>query len=454
MLKKLSLITVLLFSLLIVFIGCDSDTTNPSGSGEPFLVLTSPNGGDVLQVSVSYMITWNDNISGNINIEVHQGVGNVVQTYTEVPSNGEYQITIPIDATLASDYKIKLISVQDSSLYDTSDDFFEISDYVSDGNDDPTTATQLTIPHTGDYAIYGSNDVDWYRVYLYSGITYYFRNTSAEDFDSEFFLYKGNAAGTDLGISAVVQVDDGDTSLQPNFEYTPDETSYYYLRVAYYSNNPAKAKQYDTGYYTLSISNSDIYGNLLVTSPDGGEVWLMGSGHNIIWSDDNINTGNVDIDLYIDGMFEMVIANGVANNGNYYWSIPSTLDPGSEYQIRIINSDDQGINDYSDYPFCISQNVYANVIGEWYFFPYGKQEDEYTVIFNSDHSLIYRVTDNGSDSDYPGTWSLTGNGVRFDISTDGFYPYCIGIVVDDIMTGTWYEGGDVGYWYGSRYQVK
>lgn len=132
-----------------------------------------------------------------------------------------------------------------------------------DGNNDPTTATVIsTIPHTAGYEINPAGDVDWYRVSLTANILYKFTSSSSSNFDSEFWLYgTGNSGGTSIG-PLVANDDDGGGNAQPLIEYTPTSSGYYYLRIAYFGNNPSKSTDkeikiksiQETGPYTLMIS--------------------------------------------------------------------------------------------------------------------------------------------------------------------------------------------------------
>jgi hypothetical protein len=439
-------LVLLVFLSATIFLSCSDDESDPSEPGEKFISLISPNGGEIMQVGASYIIKWDDNISENVTIEIFRGISDPVTSFENISSIGSYQFTVPINWVQAADYRIKVISVQDTSTYDLSDDFFEVAEYVSDGNNNSTFATDLTIPHTGDYAIYSSGDIDWYRVFLNSGDVYYFENTSPNDFDSAFEFYgPGNLSGTDIGTYAASNDDHGDT-LQPYIEYFCSVSGYYYLRVAYYADKKKKEKQYEVGYYTLTI-RSNLTGDLFLSEPNGGEVWMTGTGHNIYWTDEN--SSRVDIDLYKDGIFNSSIASSVLNSGNYYWNLPTSLEAGAGFTIIVSDSDDNSINDESNYPFCISENVNVNIVGDWSFNPYGKQV-EYLITFNLDGTLLYS---NGVTS-YPGVWTRTGNGIRFDIIIAEFEPYCIGIVTGDTMSGTWYQEGSVGDWSASRLLAK
>lgn len=212
--------------------------------------------------------------------------------------------------------------------------------------------------------------------------------------------------------------------------------------MAYYENYLKEKKQFDEeiGNYTLYVNELETY----VTSPDGGELWMMGTQHEITWT--NSTSDYVDIQLFGEVYYDEIIMT-VANTGSYYWNIPTDIPSGATYRIVVIDSDNQEIYDVSDYYFCLSENTYENVIGEWNFYWYGKQ-DQQIMTFYSNNTLEYTE----GDGSYSGDWERTGNGIRFDIDYYNFYG--IGIIEGDMMNGTLYDGGDIGYWYGYRNTVK
>jgi len=80
---------------------------------------------------------------------------------------------------------------------------------------------------------------------------------------------------------------------------------------------------------------------LTVLQPNGGESWTRGEVHAISWSSSGIS-GNVVIELIIDGQAERIIATVPASQGTYNWPVGAfqggAVGPGSGYRIRICTS--------------------------------------------------------------------------------------------------------------------
>ena len=104
-----------------------SDDESITVTTAPFITVTSPNGGETCEMGTTQTITWEDNIDGNVLIEVYKGgvfYGNITDS---TPSDGSYDEVIPTDIDAGTDYKFKITSVADSSIYDFSDNNFTIT---------------------------------------------------------------------------------------------------------------------------------------------------------------------------------------------------------------------------------------------------------------------------------------------------------------------------------------
>jgi hypothetical protein len=101
--------------------------------------------------------------------------------------------------------------------------------------------------------------------------------------------------------------------------------------------------------------NQDYEGTLApttvtVTSPNGGEAWLIGSAHDITWTQTGLS-GSVSIDLYKGGVFQEVLGMAAAIAGTFPWTIATGTTLGTDYTIRVWQGG--GISDYSNSYFAI-----------------------------------------------------------------------------------------------------
>jgi len=92
----------------------------------PFVMVTTPNGGELWRRGLSYFIQWRDNIPENVILGLYKS-GVLVRTIsTNAPSTGAFQWQVPLDLSPGNDYSIKITSATNASLADVSDAPFNI----------------------------------------------------------------------------------------------------------------------------------------------------------------------------------------------------------------------------------------------------------------------------------------------------------------------------------------
>ena len=89
-----------------------------------------------------------------------------------------------------------------------------------------------------------------------------------------------------------------------------------------------------------------------MTSPNGGESWETGQTKTITWNSSNTGS-SVVVDLYKGGQLSSTIASSISNNGSYSWAIPSSLTEGTDYKIKITDSQNNATSDLSNANFTI-----------------------------------------------------------------------------------------------------
>ena len=91
---------------------------------QPSIVITSPKNADKWQTASTQDITWTDNITENVRIDLLKGNNVFVQTLTSsTASNGLFSWTIPNTVADGTDYKIGIMSITNSSVQSVSPSF-------------------------------------------------------------------------------------------------------------------------------------------------------------------------------------------------------------------------------------------------------------------------------------------------------------------------------------------
>jgi hypothetical protein len=105
----------------------------------------------------------------------------------------------------------------------------------------------------------------------------------------------------------------------------------------------------DTSNAAFTISNAPV---IIVTSPNGGESWPVGSAKNITWLSAG-GVGNVTIEYSTDyGTTWIEIVASTENNGTYAWIVPDAV--SDTCLVRISEAEDGDPSDASDTVFAIT----------------------------------------------------------------------------------------------------
>lgn len=104
---------------------------------------------------------------------------------------------------------------------------------------------------------------------------------------------------------------------------------------------------FDTVTFSLYMQRTDIPASIVTTSPTSSSSWDAGTGQFIAWSTTGDIT-DVKLELYYQSAFYSTIAASTTNDGSYFWGIPSDTPGGSQYQVKITDTSDASVYDYSD----------------------------------------------------------------------------------------------------------
>jgi len=95
-------------------------------STSPFIAVSTPNGGEQWEQGTAKKILFNDNIDGNVKIELLKGGAVKEVLAATTPSSGSFDWNIPAGYEPGTDYKIKITSIDSAALLDQSDQNFSI----------------------------------------------------------------------------------------------------------------------------------------------------------------------------------------------------------------------------------------------------------------------------------------------------------------------------------------
>jgi hypothetical protein len=300
--------------------GSASDTSDAAFSIGAIQV-TSPNGGETWQAGSTYNITWTSTaVSGTVQIQPYLNGTAQAVIATSASNSGSYSWTIPASYTAGSGYTMS-VSAMSGQVWDFSDSSFTIS-----AAGVPTVT--VSSPNGGEtWGVGASNKrVAWTT-----------SNGTFSSFDVQLSRDGGSSWGnlvTGLGGSAAYY--DWPTVTGPGSANAMVRV------IGYYAGGSVS----DTSDAAFSI------GAIQVTSPNGGETWQAGSTQNITWTSTAVS-GTVQIQPYLNGTAQAVIATSASNSGSYSWAIPASYTAGSGYTMSVSAMSGQ-VWDFSDSSFTIS----------------------------------------------------------------------------------------------------
>jgi len=230
-----------------------SSVINVTITDIPFITVNSPNGGETWQMGSTYEITWNDNISENVKIELYKS-GSFNRTIkSSTASDGSYSWPIPTDLTESSSYKVKVTSTNNSSVNDQSNNYFTIeeepsADYIT-----------VTSPNGGETWQMGStHNITW-------------NDNISENVKIE--LYKSGSFNR-----TIKSTTESDGSYDWNIPTDLTESSSYKIKITSTSNS--SVHDYSDSYFTIQQGGgtgtvTDIDGNVYQTIIIGDQEWMM-----------------------------------------------------------------------------------------------------------------------------------------------------------------------------------
>jgi hypothetical protein len=297
--------------------------------------ISSPDSGATWAAGSSYSIQWTYTGSpgSSVRIALFKG-GDSVSLIASSASNstGTYQWTIPSGTITSSNYRIRVSSYYDPTIYALSEVFTISGAQADQYEDDNTRAKASTIsPGTTQSHTLTSNDTDFVAMNLDSGKIYHFSTRGTA------YTYNHLFSGADSVSYITSYASTGTGSLR----WTCSKSAKYYIRITLYSSSY-------TGPYTFSLVEFDTLSSAKFITPDSTTTWASGSSYSVTWTPDTALFGTmVYLYLWDEPHRALLSSTSSANGGTCMFSIPTGLATGKLYRIKMVNYDYSTIYSYS-----------------------------------------------------------------------------------------------------------
>ncbi len=296
-----------------------------SVSSTPSLTVNAPNGGENWQIGTSHTIQWNSsNLSGNVKIELSRNGGSSYETlFANTSNDGSQNWTVSGSATTQA--RIKISSVADSTVNDTSNTNFTISD-------PPPSGPSITVitPNGGENWQVGSTQtIQWTSNDITGNVKIRISRNGGNVYTSIF----SNVPNTG------------------SIQWTVTGSATTQARIQVMSAQNTSIRDDSDANFTISAAPPSPP-SITVITPNGGENWPVGSTQTIQWNSSNL-TGNVKIELSRNGgtTYETLVAN-TSNDGSQTWTVSGSVT--TQARIRISSVATPSVNDTSNANFTIS----------------------------------------------------------------------------------------------------
>ena len=379
MIKKIY--TIFIFSfLLLVYFSCVFTITVAADPG--WIDVNYPSQNSEYYTGQSMYIQWDASSTGNyVKIELYSGSTlryTISQNFSFYGSSGYTYWTIPDSISSSSSYRIKITSL--TYVYES-----DYSDYFSISSRSITVSS----PDEGDTLFPSeSHTIRWSSSSISGNVKIeYIKGSSTYTIDY--------SESNDGSYSWRVP-----SSISSGSNYRIKITSLTYSTVYGYSD-----------YFNIGERQ------ITVISPSSGNILFMGDTLNIKWNSENAGA-YVKLQLYKNSNYQ-TIKSSTENDGEYIYTIPSSLSYSNYYRIKVTSNYYSSVYDYSDY-FSIDERYIQNV-------------RVYEV--NKSWSSLYELEPNGT---YKITWSSKNAGDNVEIRLIKNDVHCSWISKDTSNSGTFF----------------
>ncbi|RKY29307.1 MAG: hypothetical protein DRP68_07435, partial [Candidatus Omnitrophota bacterium] len=290
-------------------------------------LITPSDAGISLSVGDNYTITW-EKYGAVGNIDIHYstdggiaGGGAYPETnlITTVPStDGSFIWSVPDE--IGTNLRIRIRAVNNYNVWDESDNSFEIKGKVT-----------LNRPLGGEVFYVGDTEqIQWTPTGTYAQVK---------------LEYSTNGFANESEAFPIAVVSAGASGVMQSYDWTVPDAIGSNLKVRVSDNNNPQVVDVSPNPFTIK-------GKLKITTPNGGEEWVVNSVHNITWQTTG-SIANVKLEYSTDGggTYPNGIVASTPSDGVYEWTVPDAI--GSNLKVRISDASDSSVSDESDATFTI-----------------------------------------------------------------------------------------------------
>ncbi len=283
------------------------------------------------KVGTEHLISWSDNFVDSVKVVLLRknkvlNTDTIFDTLSTNAYGSGYGWTIADTIPFDSTYKIAVYNAVDSTIADTSANYFTIDSITAGDTTSVAKTITLVQPNGAERWAWNTEHlISWYDNFSDPVKIALWHNGSFVQVLAESVSGNGYAWTVPDSIPA-------DTGYQVKVMNTADTT------IA------------DTSNATFSILTTPLGGTIRLIQPNDGEQWALQTTHLISWTSNF--SYPVIVELYSEDTLYSVL-DSTATDNRYTWSISDTIPTGSTFKVKVTSSVDTSVNDISDSVFSI-----------------------------------------------------------------------------------------------------
>ncbi|MCX6646706.1 MAG: hypothetical protein NTY09_10160 [bacterium] len=306
--------------------GSDSDFTILPIS-DALITVLSPNGSEEFEAGKPAEITWGASgaiANVAIRLSIDSGLNYDIELTPSTPNDGNFTIGAIPDDAVGNACRIRISDVDDSTVYDSSDNDFMIAPSIT-----------VLSPNGSELWIEGNvYQITW----------------EASSVIQNVAILKSSDSGQQY-LTPITLSTDNDGSYTWYVEPSGDTGSHQRIQILD-ANNTSIHDESDFDFTIFPEQEAPVN----VLSPNGGETWIAGTSREITWTAVP-SVLDVKIELSIDGgtTWPYFITDSTSNTSSFIWDSVPSLAVGNFNRIRISDVLNPSVNDISNASFTVEE---------------------------------------------------------------------------------------------------
>jgi hypothetical protein len=289
-----------------------------------WLSISAPTEGDTLEPGSTIHVVWTSNDAGSaVCIELWCDDGLVATLVSNTPNDGSFEWMVPADLIPSYSYELMVKSV--GGLTDSEDYVYRLHipealpSYILVTSPNGGESWSSGTIHSINWTMLGGNGQVRIELYASSSQVLTIAASTPDDGTYAWTVPANMVSGTDFRVKIT---------------------------------SPADARVFDFSDGPFEIEGALAAQVIVVTSPENGGVWTVGTAHLVSWTWTG-DLGCVKIELVKGGEVVLALCTNASCDGSFEWVVNASAQAGVGYQVKVTSMVDSSVSSTSVGTFSI-----------------------------------------------------------------------------------------------------